>query len=148
MKRYSFTLKSMLCSWYENLLFLQGSLLTLTDFYEIPALKGVAISKFRKIMEPYTNQLSLKIINHIYETTSEKDRGLRDVAVKWYLRRLPHAVFVQGKSITDAAIQVPAFASGVLTDMGNKLKRCPYCCDLTYAPGRGQCCECTEGAWG
>lgn len=69
-------------------------------------------------MDLTRDPLLIKLVVCIYETTPGKDRGLKDIAVEGYLRRMPRVIFVEGESIVEATIQVPPFASEVLTLIG------------------------------
>lgn len=95
-------------------------------------------------MDPTRDRLPIKLIVYIYETTPEKDRGLKDITVEWYLRRMPRVMFVEGESIVEATVQVPTFASDVIMQIGRKAKFCAFCGGLLSARDTWgeNCCDC------
>lgn len=142
-KSYTSTLKSTLLPVHKVLHTPPDFPLTLTDFYDIPALKKLAAKQFRRAVDPIRDPLPIKLIVYINETTPENDRGLRDITVEWYLCRMPRVIFMEGDSIGKATVQVPAFASDVLTLIESKATVCAYCMDLS-TDGWGSRCSCQK----
>ncbi|KAE9980861.1 hypothetical protein EG328_011997 [Venturia inaequalis] len=137
-------------NWEDNVrnlvheeLYFHAEVYAAADFFDIPALKKLAAKQFRRAVDPIRDPLPIKLIVYINETTPENDRGLRDITVEWYLCRMPRVIFMEGDSIGKATVQVPAFASDVLTLIESKAIVCAYCMDLS-TDGWGSRCSCPK----
>ncbi len=70
---------------------LHASMFAVADKYDIAALGDLAKEKFDKAIENIDNQHYMDVINHVYSTTPESYRGLRD--------KIGHQTRIRGSTI-------------------------------------------------
>lgn len=128
----------------------QSYWLTATEFYDITNLKTLTVVKARALMpDRRAPALPTKLITHIYESTPEKDRALRDIAVDWYFRSVAAKNSWDGEeAVADEAMQIPSFARDLVVETGRRMASCSVC--ETVLPSESRCCNCRAGlsSWG
>ncbi|QDS77390.1 hypothetical protein FKW77_006061 [Venturia effusa] len=84
------------------------------DFYDISPLKPLAASKFDKVR---SDKIPLAVLKHVYESTPDGDRGLRDVVLRIELSsfRERHGM---GDDSVDYVVDVPDLARDLLRGLG------------------------------
>lgn len=126
---------------------------TLSDFYDVPTLKPLATSKFERLQ---SGAIPLDILKHVYESTPDKDRELRDVILQKELKGFPgHAK--DGDSTVNYVLEVPDLARDLLKELGKKFISCDDCgtspitakeCAGCLRKTHANCCRSRRDRWG
>lgn len=111
------------------------------DFYDIPLLKELAIVKFTTLSksETFCEEGFPEIVERVYESTLQSDRGLRDILMDRVVTELSEVALRQDEAranndnsnpkslVFQVALQTPQFGQDVFLESARGYRVCPEC---------------------